>query len=180
MQRLNTRILLSALFGVFFLCSSASTVYGRDSISHTSLVGIEFVGLSNRGLFTYTTDVASLGSIHLSVFSGVGFNRFMNFQNEFSPDIVVPLGVKARNANFNNFHLSAGGVLASIQTAVVSQTSVAVEKERSFTFNPYAGIGYKHPFSDSKYSVGLEYYFIYDRNDRPKHSMGLALEYKLR
>jgi hypothetical protein len=179
---ISMRFFTVVVCGLLSMHSQASTLGAIDSTRfRKACVGIEFVGLTNRGLITFSAPVVQIGATYTNVKGGFGFNRFVDFKNNFSPDYVLTLGVQVEHVKFKNVRLDAGFAIASIRAiSPKRETLFGSTSHRYTSISPYSGLGYQYAFGQSNFGVALNYYFIYDSNERSRHSLGLSLLYHLK
>ena len=132
-------LLMQKLFSIILLCFCFSATAQIEPIGKKKLIFIEFGGAAGYGSINYELLVKKIQKMKLSARIGLSSHKFKDFQNEFNPDIIVPISI---NTYYGcNHHIELG--LGQVFTSIIYADKVNYEPTRRNNFSTNISIGYR-------------------------------------
>tara|TARA_Y100000385_G_scaffold198409_1_gene205411 strand:+ start:7906 stop:8409 length:504 start_codon:yes stop_codon:yes gene_type:complete len=130
---------MQKLFSLILLCFCFSATAQIGPIGKKKLMFIEIGGPGGFGSINYELLVSKIKKMKLSTRIGLSSFKLKDFQNEFNPDIIVPISINTYYGY--NHHLEFG--LGQVFTSIIYADKVNYEPMRRNNFSTHLSIGYR-------------------------------------
>ena len=130
---------MQKLFSIILFCFCFSAIAQIEIIGKKNLMFLELGGAAGYGSVNYELLVKKLQKMKLSARVGLSSHKFRDFQNEFNPDIIVPISINTYYGN--NHHIEFG--LGQVFTSIIYADKVNYEPARRNNLSTNFSIGYR-------------------------------------
>lgn len=130
---------MQKLFSIILFCFCFSAIAQIEIIGKKNLMFLELGGAAGYGSVNYELLVKKLQKMKLSARVGLSSHKFRDFQNEFNPDIIVPISINTYFGYNHHIELGVGQVFSSI----IYADKVNFEPRRRNNLSTNISIGYR-------------------------------------
>ena len=130
---------MQKLLFIILLCFCFSSTAQEELIDKKKIIFIELGGAAGYGSINYEVLVKKIKKMKLSARVGLSSYKFKDFQNEFNPDITVPISINTYYGY--NHHIELG--LGQVFTSIIYADKVNYEPTRRNDFSTIISIGYR-------------------------------------
>ena len=130
---------MQKLFSIILFCFCFSAIAQIEIIGKKNLMFLELGGAAGYGSVNYELLVKKLQKMKLSARVGLSSHKFRDFQNEFNPDIIVPISINTYFGYNHHIELGVGQVFSSI----IYADKVNFEPRRRNNLGTNISIGYR-------------------------------------
>lgn len=130
---------MQKLFSIILFCFCFSAIAQIEIIGKKNLMFLELGGAAGYGSVNYELLVKKLQKMKLSARVGLSSYKFRDFQNEFNPDIIVPISINTYFGYNHHIELGVGQVFSSI----IYADKVNFEPRRRNNLSTNMSIGYR-------------------------------------
>ena len=130
---------MQKLFSIILFCFCFSAIAQIEIIGKKNLMFLELGGAAGYGSVNYELLVKKLQKMKLSARVGLSSLKFRDFQNEFNPDIIVPISINTYFGYNHHIELGVGQVFSSI----IYADKVNFEPRRRNNLSTNISIGYR-------------------------------------
>ena len=130
---------MQKLFFIIILCFCFSATAQIKPNYKRKLIFIELGGAAGYGSINYELLVKKIQQMKLSARIGLGTYKFKDFQNEFNPDIIVPISINAYYGRNHHIEFDLGQVF----TSIIYADNINFEPSRRNNVSTNISIGYR-------------------------------------
>ena len=130
---------MQKLFSIILFCFCFSAIAQIEIICKKNLMFLELGGAAGYGSVNYELLVKKLQKMKLSARVGLSSHKFRDFQNEFNPDIILPISINTYFGYNHHIELGVGQVFSSI----IYADKVNFEPRRRNNLSTNISIGYR-------------------------------------
>jgi hypothetical protein len=153
----------------------SSNTYAQDTTKYKHSVSIEALGLGRYGSLSYERLIYDGPKVDFYAKAGFSMIRFINYENKFKPDVLIPLmGEAVFGQKNHHFELSLGQVFATYSTFSVADEGPDREK----VFSLAVGTVYRYEKTNSRWQYRAALYHIIDGYALRRRWIGASLGYK--
>lgn len=153
-----------------------SVTYAQDSGStYKHTISLEALGLGRYGSLGYERLIYTGKKVDYYAKAGFSMIRFINYENKFKPDILIPLmGEAVFGQKNHHLELSLGQVFATYNTFSVADGGPDREK----VFSLAVGTAYRYEKPNGRWQYRAALYHILDGYLLKRRWMGVSVGYK--
>ena len=130
---------MQKLISILLLCFCFSATAQIEPVEKKNLIYLELGGAAGYGSINYELLVKKIKKMKLSARVGLSSYKLKDFQNEFNPDIIVPISINTYYGY--NHHIEFG--LGQVFTSIIYLDKVNFEPSRRNNFSTNLSIGYR-------------------------------------
>ena len=155
------KLLCSILFtlGLQLFSFGQSTALPSDEV-----VFLEAGGFAGIGSVNYEKTLVTKGTFGLGPRFGLGFNRFIDYQNKFNPDFAIPIALSMHAGNNWKGEFGLG-----ITYSNVVHAGADLEPERQSAMHLVGNIGGRYQNMSGGLMVRIGYSPIFERFNQLRH-----------
>tara|TARA_B100000963_G_scaffold234207_1_gene204628 strand:- start:1935 stop:2438 length:504 start_codon:yes stop_codon:yes gene_type:complete len=130
---------MQKLFSIILLCFCLSATAQIEPVGKKNIIFIELGGAAGYGSINYELLFKKIKKMKLSARVGLSSYKLKDFQNEFNPDIIVPISINTYYGYNHHIEFSFGQVF----TSIIYSDKVNFEPTRRNNFSTNLSIGYR-------------------------------------
>ena len=130
---------MQKLFSIILLCFCFSATAQIERVVKKNIIFIELGGAAGYGSINYELLVKKIKKMKLSARVGLSSYKLKDFQNEFNPDIIVPISINTYYGYNHHIEFCLGQVF----TSIIYSDNVNYEPTRRNNFSTNLSIGYR-------------------------------------
>ena len=162
---------MQKLFSIILLCFCFSAAAQIEPGSKKNIIFIELGGAAGYGSINYELLVKKIKKMKLSARVGLSSYKLKDFQNEFNPDIIVPISINTYYGY--NHHIEFG--LGQVFTSIIYSDNVNYEPTRRNNFSTNLSIGYRFQKEEPGTICKIAYSPIIQNNSVLTHWFSVAV-----
>lgn len=146
-------------FGLQLFCLGQSAVLPSDEV-----VFVEAGGFAGLGSINYEKTLVTRGILGLGPRFGIGFNRFIDYQDKFNPDFAIPIALSMHAGKNWKGEFGAGVTYSN-----VVHVGPDLEPERQSAMHLVGSLGGRYHNIEGGLMVRIGYSPIFERFSQLRH-----------
>lgn len=165
---------ISLLLVTFLLLTNYVSCQEIKSVKETkNLVFLELLGFGGYGSLNYERLLINKSKFNFSTRVGISTYHLNDFELNFNPDIIIPLGINIYYGNKNFLDISIGQTI----TNIVYADPISYSPSRSTKYSTNLSIGYRFQKTKRGMMYKIAYAPIIENNSFLKHWALLNIGY---